>query len=102
VWQIRNPGAKGFTYREGSALFAGLLIRKGKQVMGYEDLCPHAGWPLGTPDGKFLTRTGEHILCSAHGALFSLEEGLCVAGPCLGDRLSPWPVEVRKGAVYTL
>jgi nitrite reductase/ring-hydroxylating ferredoxin subunit len=49
---------------------------------------------------RYLTRSGEHILCSGHGALFRLS-GECVAGPCLGDRLREWPVEVRAGEVFT-
>ena len=38
---------------------------------------------------------------TGHGALFRLEDGVCVAGPCAGERLKPWPVAVIDGVVTT-
>jgi nitrite reductase/ring-hydroxylating ferredoxin subunit len=98
--EIADPGAKGFRFRADSKLFAGFVVRAGDLVAGYVDSCPHAGWPLGAMDDRYLTRDGDHILCAGHGALFKLD-GLCVAGPCLGDHLAVWPVEVRDGLVFT-
>ena len=100
--EIADPGARGFRFRTGEALFAGVVVRRGGLVAGYEDRCPHAGWPLAAPGDRFLTRGGEHILCSGHGALFRLEDGGCVAGPCAGDHLQSWPVVVRNGQVFTV
>lgn len=99
VAEIADPGSKGFRFRVETRLFAGFLVREGEAVHGFVDQCPHAGWPLGYDD-RYLTRSGEHILCAGHGALFSLEgEGVTV--PCLGQRLTDWPVEVRGGEVFT-
>lgn len=97
---LPDPGARGFRFREGSRLFAGFLVREGLAVRGFVDSCPHAGWPLAALDDRYLTRDARHILCAGHGALFRLD-GTCVAGPCAGDRLSAWPVEVRGGEVFT-
>lgn len=99
---IADPGAKGFRFRTGEALFAGVVVRRGELVAGYLDRCPHAGWPLAALDDRFLTRGGDHILCSGHGALFRLEDGVCTAGPCAGERLDVWPVVVRDGQVFTV
>jgi nitrite reductase/ring-hydroxylating ferredoxin subunit len=99
---LADPGAKGFRFRRDEALFAGVVVRRNGAVAGYEDRCPHAGWPLAGPDERFLTRTGEHVLCAGHGALFRPEDGVCVAGPCAGQALAPWPVEVRDGEVVTV
>ena len=41
---------------------------------------PHAGWPLALGPDQYLTREGDLILCSGHGALFRLEDGMCVGG----------------------
>jgi len=49
---------------------------------------------LTTPDGGL-------IACSWHGAVFTVEEGACVGGPCVGAKLSPWPVEAREGRIVT-
>jgi len=98
--EIADPGGKSLRFRAEAKLFAGFLIRRGDRVEGYVDSCPHAGWPLSAMDDRYLTRDKRHILCAGHGALFDLE-GLCVAGPCFGERLTPWPVEVRDGEVWT-
>lgn len=100
--EIADPGAKGFSFREERALFAGVVVRRDGTLAGYEDRCPHAGWPLAAPGDRFLTRDGAHLLCAGHGALFRLEDGACVTGPCLGERLAPWPVEARDGQIFTV
>lgn len=97
---LADPGTRGFRFREGSRLFAGFVLREGEAVRGFVDSCPHAGWPLSALDDRYLTRDGRHILCAGHGALFALD-GACVAGPCAGETLSPWPVVVRGGEVFT-
>lgn len=98
--EISDPGAKAFRFRSMDALFAGFVVRAGAHIAGFVDSCPHASWPLAALDDRYLTRTGEHILCSGHGALFDLA-GLCVAGPCAGQRLTEWPIVLQHGAVFT-
>ncbi|WP_372781552.1 Rieske (2Fe-2S) protein [Phenylobacterium sp.] len=98
--ELSDPGSKGFRFRLDSRLFAGFLVRKGGLVTGYVDSCPHAGWPLGVFDDRYLTKAGDHILCAGHGGLFTLE-GAGATTPCIGLSLTPWPVAVRDGAVFT-
>ena len=52
-------------------------------------------------DERYLTRTGDHILCAGHGGLFTLD-GAGATTPCLGLHLTPWQVEVRDGEVVTV
>ena len=96
---LGDPGSRGFRFRVERDLFAGFVIRRGEGVIGYVDSCPHAGWPLAGFAGRYLTRENDLILCSGHAALFKIEDGACVAGPCPGDKLFPWPVEVRDGQI---
>lgn len=98
---INDPGAKGFLFREGEALFLGFLVRRGGTVSGFVDRCPHAGFPLALAPDRYLTREGDLVLCSTHGALFRPADGVCVAGPCAGKALAPWPVRVEGGEVVT-
>jgi nitrite reductase/ring-hydroxylating ferredoxin subunit len=97
---IADPGGKSFRFRDGDRLFAGFVLRCGGAAQGFVDSCPHAGWPLAPLDDRYLTRDRRHILCAGHGALFTLD-GLCIAGPCHGERIPAWPVEVRDGEVWT-
>ncbi|HWF01953.1 MAG TPA: Rieske (2Fe-2S) protein, partial [Caulobacteraceae bacterium] len=46
------------------------------------------------PD-RYLTRENDLILCGSHGALFRIGSGQCIAGPCAGRALWPWPVGVE-------
>ena len=99
--EIIEPGARGFRFRDGDRLFAGVVIRHGGRVRGYVDSCPHAGWTLSMFDDRYFTRDGRHLLCSGHAALFRPEDGECVAGPCTGDRLTPWKIAVLGGEIFT-
>lgn len=91
--------AKGFRFREGDAVFYGMVLREGDQVRGFVDSCPHTGQPLSLFGDRYFTREGDLLLCTGHGALFRPETGECVAGPCLGRALMRWPVIVRDGEV---
>jgi nitrite reductase/ring-hydroxylating ferredoxin subunit len=98
--EIADPGGKSFRFRTDAKLFAGFVLRRGETVTGFVDSCPHAGWPLAPFDDRYLTKSGQHILCAGHGALFDLD-GQCVVGPCEGEALTPWPVTLRGGDVWT-
>ncbi|MEM7081526.1 MAG: Rieske (2Fe-2S) protein [Pseudomonadota bacterium] len=98
--EIGDPGAFGFKTMAGEHPVFGFVVQKNGQVYGYKNSCPHAGRPLDWAPHAFLTKTKEHIMCSAHGAMFELENGLCVGGPCLGRSLAPWNVEVRDNTIY--
>jgi nitrite reductase/ring-hydroxylating ferredoxin subunit len=79
-----------------------LAVRRGDTVFAYENRCPHQGTPLDWMPDQFLDRTGRHLICATHGALFTLERGLCIAGPCLGDHLKRVPLETREGTLHAL
>lgn len=78
-----------------------LLVREGAIVHAFLNRCPHAGRSLGFGGGGFTTPDGELLVCSAHGALFEKNTGLCIAGPCVDESLRRLPVEVVDGAVQT-
>ena len=71
-----------------------MLVRGGDGTLrAFENYCPHAGGPLNMVPDRFFDRSGKHLMCTRHGALFSPEGGECVHGPCPGKRLHPLPVE---------
>ncbi len=85
--EIADPGAKGFVFGDGDTRWEVFAVRKGDAIHAYENACPHAGTPLDMFPDRFLTRDRARILCSTHGAQFRIEDGHCVSGPCVGDRL---------------
>jgi nitrite reductase/ring-hydroxylating ferredoxin subunit len=99
--QIADPGARNYVLQIGDRRFHGFVVRRGGQAFGYVDRCPHAGLPLAQALDQYLTPDGGLIACSWHGALFEVETGACVGGPCAGARLSPWPVAVEDGRIVT-
>jgi nitrite reductase/ring-hydroxylating ferredoxin subunit len=98
---IPDGGARNYVLQIGEVRFHGFVVRKGEAVFGYVDRCPHAGLPLAQQLDQYLAPDGGLIACSWHGAMFTVEEGVCVGGPCVGARLSPWPVTVAEGRVVT-
>ncbi|HLS97706.1 MAG: Rieske (2Fe-2S) protein [Porticoccaceae bacterium] len=89
---VPDNGSLGFGDGSTDSVFA---VRRGGEVHVYRNRCPHAGAPLNWMPHRFLDRTREHIICSAHGALFDIASGACVAGPCPGQSLTPVAFEVR-------
>lgn len=77
-----------------------ILVRRGDEVFIYLNTCPHIGAPLDFEPGRFLNLEKDLIQCAMHGALFTIEDGHCVQGPCMGKHLTPVTSEVRKGAVW--
>lgn len=98
---IVDGGARNYVLQIGEKRFHGFVVRRGEAVVGYVDRCPHAGLPLAQQLDHYLTPDGGLIACSWHGAVFTVDEGTCVGGPCIGAKLSPWPVVVREGRVFT-
>ncbi len=96
---IPDGGAKGFPPPPGG--FTGLFaVRAGGRVAVYVNACPHLGVPLDWAPDRFLSVDGRHIVCATHGALFRLDDGGCVHGPCYGAALEPVLIQVNEGAIW--
>jgi len=98
---VGDGKARNFVLQMRAGRFHGFVVRKGADVTGFVDRCPHAGLPLAQQLDDYLTPDGSHIACSWHGALFRPEDGLCVGGPCAGQSLTRWPVAVEQGWIVT-
>ncbi len=90
---IKNESAKSFDCGEGN-FFA---IKKDDQLYLYRNHCPHLGVELNWMPDQFLDRDKALIQCFTHGALFLIEDGECVAGPCMGQRLEAIAFDIIDG-----
>ena len=95
--EVPDGDARGFEIEgeDGEALRL-IVVRRGAHARVYENRCPHRGTPLDWQPDRFFDATREHLICATHGALFRPDDGVCVAGPCLGDeltRLAAWVVD---------
>jgi len=69
---------------EGIKLF---VVRREGRVYAYRNRCPHRGTALQWEADVFLDESASMIRCASHGALFLMDSGECVAGPCEGKEL---------------
>ena len=94
--EVPDPGARVIDGATGS-----LLVARSKEgVAGFNNACPHKGTPLENPLGGVIDAESRHLVCSTHGARFRLSDGVCVSGPCVGERLKATPLVLRDGRVF--
>ena len=96
--ELPDGDGRGFEL-EQQALVA---VRRGDAVYVYLNRCPHRGIRLEWQPDQFLDYERQFIQCAMHGALFSIDSGVCIAGPCPGDKLDAVPCRIEQGRVQVL
>jgi len=94
--ELPEGGSLGFD-KEGRGQPSVFAVRHRGAVHVYADSCPHHGTPMAWRQDAYLNATGDRIVCAAHGAQFEIDTGLCVLGPCLGERLQLLPSRIAGG-----
>ena len=97
--QIDDGDARGFDVALVGKDVNIICVRQGQRIFAYRNSCPHTGINLEWLPDQFLDDTKQYIVCSSHGALFQVEDGHCVAGPCAGDALEPVATVIENGIV---
>ncbi len=77
-----------------------IVVKKGKKINAFLNLCPHAGLPLNLNDANVLASDNFHLICKNHAALFDPCSGLCVSGPCFGKSLKKLDLKNNNGKIY--
>ena len=99
---IPENGAKGMIATVNGKQRNIFIIRKEGRVFAYINWCPHNQVLIDQIPGRFFNEDNSLIQCSKHGALFRIEDGYCVEGPCQGERLQRLPCESKNGSVLLL
>ena len=85
---LADPGSRGFTLQTTEGWKDIFVVRRGEAVYAYMNSCPHTGSPLDWQPDQFLNLDRTLIQCATHLALFRIDDGYCVAGPCAGQALA--------------
>lgn len=95
--ELRRRRCIGFDL-ERCPLFLVLLDNGGPRA--YRNSCPHLHIELNWQPHGFLDYDQCFIQCKTHGALFRMDDGYCIVGPCNGQSLTPLDIHEQDGWLY--
>ena len=96
--EVPDRESRAYDTMKGTTIF---ITQKDGSFYAYQNVCPHLQTELEYLENQFLDQDGEYIQCSTHGALFDVETGECISGPCLGDKLEKVNITVHSdGGIY--
>jgi len=93
---LQTLKSKGFEIND-KKVFA---VFKDDEYFVYENKCPHLGIDLEFLPDQFLDADNALIICSTHGALFEIQTGYCVSGPCQGEHLQLIESKVEQNYLW--
>jgi len=99
IHDIEDDAAQSFELDDERVVFA---VKKDGQIYVYVNSCPHIGIPLEFLPNDFLDQDKRYILCANHGALFEIDNGHCIAGPCAGQALEAVPFTIDNDMIRLL
>jgi nitrite reductase/ring-hydroxylating ferredoxin subunit len=88
-----DPSTTDFSVKIKGKIIKGFVVRRGSGFYAYQNLCRHLPVTLDLNDNSFFNHDKTLLQCQMHGALYEMESGLCVGGPCEGARLRPLPLQ---------
>lgn len=88
--------------REGRPRQAIVVLDDDGIPRAYLNECRHIPVPLDGGSGYVLDHTKRFLMCGTHGALYQRRDGLCVTGPCRGERLLPLTIDHEADVLYIL
>ena len=96
---IGDPGSKSFEIKHGRKTVSLFIVHKDGAYRAYINSCPHTGINLEWQEDQFLDMDNMYIQCSTHDALFEIDNGTCIAGPCVGDHLQAVKLVIEDGHI---
>lgn len=85
--KFEDLSGKGFSVKIKGKVVKGFVVKKEGNFYAYLNLCKHLPVTLDLNDENFFTFDKAYLQCHMHGAMYEIETGLCIGGPCLGARL---------------
>lgn len=100
--QVAEGQTVKFGFKRAGRPAEGFVARFAGQLVAYENVCRHIPISLDYGDDRFFARDGKHFICRSHGALYEPLTGLCVGGPCVGEKLKSLQIMVEDGGVWLI
>ena len=97
---LSESTSRGFSVQLECKTVEGFVVQKDGQFFAYRNICPHTGAPLDWVEHQFLDLDGALIQCAVHDARFMIEDGQCIAGPCVGESLQKLDITQLDKALY--
>ena len=97
---IEDPGSKGFDIKIKRKIQSIFVVHKDGEFFAYYNQCPHTGANLEWQEDQFLDLDKTLIQCATHDALFMINSGKCIAGPCHGDELQAIPLSIDTDEIH--
>ncbi|RIX49579.1 MAG: Rieske (2Fe-2S) protein [Rhodocyclales bacterium GT-UBC] len=100
--ELGEGSARGFLPDEDGQDRIFIVCHEGR-LHAWRNACPHlAGAPMAWKRDAYLSPDGRQVMCHAHGARFEPDSGLCVHGPCLGQRLESVALHISTSGQVSL
>lgn len=100
--EIPDPGSKEFSIKTGRNTLELFVIHKNAAFYAYKNSCPHTGASLNWQEDEFLDMDKALIQCSVHDALFEIDSGYCIAGPCSGQSIEELTISVEDNDIFLI
>lgn len=97
--EIPDPGSRAFTLSFHDLPLDVFVVHSNACFNAYVNSCPHTGVNLEWQEDQFLDLDKAFIHCSTHDALFEIDSGLCISGPCVNRYLQPLELNQKDGVL---
>jgi nitrite reductase/ring-hydroxylating ferredoxin subunit len=97
---IEDPGSKSFEIKIKRKTQSIFVVHKNGKFFAYYNNCPHTGAGLEWQEDQFLDLDKALIQCATHDALFMIDSGECIAGPCAGDSLQALSLSIQSNEIH--
>lgn len=100
IKDLAEKECKEFDYLDGDQRASAFIVKFRNRVYAYRNRCPHTGAELNWLDHQFFDTYRTHLQCSIHAALFRIDDGFCLRGPCIGESLEAISIFVDGDLIY--
>ena len=97
---IEDPGSKSFDVKIKRKTCSIFVVHKDGEFFAYYNQCPHTGASLDWQPDQFLDLDKKLIQCATHDALFIINSGKCIAGPCAGEKLQALALSIKADQIH--